>query len=71
MAIKIVNDEMYDMITHKNSKFSFCNFNDYLNRRDLPVQYVRHTTVSEDVHRLLELQKRDWSYFIGNLFEIY
>ena len=36
----------------------------------LPMQYVRDTTVSKDVHRLLELQKKDWLYFIGKLFKL-
>ena len=36
----------------------------------LPMQYVRDTIVSKDVHRLLELQKKDWLYFIGKLFKL-
>ena len=37
----------------------------------LPMQYVRDTIVSEDVHGLFELQKKkDWLYFIGKLFKL-
>ena len=43
---------------------------DKFKRRGLPMQYVRETIVSEDVHGLLELQQRDWSYFIRKLFEL-
>ena len=55
MVIKSVNDNKYDMLTNKNSKFLFYNFNDYLN--DFPVQYVRHIIISEDTCGLLDLQK--------------
>ena len=34
------------------------------------MQYVRNTTVYEDVNGLLELQKKHWSYFMGKLFEL-
>ena len=43
------NDNRYD------SKFLFYNFNDCRKRRGLPVQYVGHTIISEETHRLLEL----------------
>ena len=46
MAIKSENDDKYDILTNKNSKFLFYNFNVYLYRRGLPVQYLRHTIVS-------------------------
>ena len=39
----------------------------------LPMQYVRDTIVSEDVHGLFELKKKkkkDWLYFIGKLFKL-
>ena len=36
----------------------------------LPMQYVRDTIVSKDVHCLFELQKKDWLYFIGKLFKL-
>ena len=70
MAIKNASNNKNIMLTNKNSKFLFYNFNNYLNRRGLPVQYLRHTIISEDVHRLLKLQKKDWQYFISKLFEL-
>ena len=40
----------------------------------LPMQYVRDTILSEDVHGLFELQKKkkkkDSLYFIGKLFKL-
>ena len=58
------------MLTNKNSRVLFYNLSDCLNRRGFRLQYVRHTNVSENVHGLLQLQKRDRSYFIGKLFEL-
>ena len=36
----------------------------------LSMQNVRDTIVSEDVHGLFELQKKDWLYFRGKLFKL-
>ena len=59
------------MLTNKNSKFLFYNFNNYLNRRGLPVQLLRPTLISEDIHGLLEhKKKKDWQYSIDKLFEL-
>lgn len=57
------------MLTDKNSKPLLYNFYDYLNRRGEPMEKVRHTIISEDKHGLLELQKRDWSYFMETFLE--
>ena len=45
------------MLTNKNSKFLFYNFNNYLNRCGEPVEKVRHTV-------------KDWSNFIEKLFQV-
>ena len=50
------------MLTNKNSKFFFYNFN----RLGEPIEKVRHTIISEEKRGLLVLQIKDWSYFIGN-----
>ena len=70
MAIKNTNNDKYDMLTNKISTFLFYNSNGYLNRRGEPMQKVKHTIISEDGYGLLELQKKDWSYFIEKLLEI-
>ena len=64
MAIESVIDINYGALMNKNTKF-FYNFNDCLDRKGFPVQYVRHR-----MYGLLQLQQRDWSYFIGKLFEL-
>lgn len=70
MAIRSVKNDNCHVLTDKNSKFLFYNFSNYLKRRGLSMQYVRHTIISEDVHGLLELQKRNTSCFIGKLFKL-
>lgn len=44
MAIESVIDINYGVLTNKNTKF-FYNFNDCLDRKGFPVQYVRHRNV--------------------------
>lgn len=51
------------MLTNKNSKFLFYNFNDYLNRKSLMVQYVRRSIISEDIYVLLDLRKKRMASF--------
>ena len=46
MTIKNVSHDKHDMLTNKNSKFLFYNFNGYLNKGCLPVQYLRHIGIS-------------------------
>ena len=45
------------MLTNKNSKLLFYSFNDYLNRRGLPVQFFRHTIISNNTYGLSILQE--------------
>ena len=64
-SIKNTNGNKYNKLTNKNQKFLFYNFNDYLNWKNLPVQKGKHNTVSsKDIYGLLELQRKNWPYFI-------
>ena len=64
MAEKSTNDDKYNMLTKKNSKFCFYNFDDYLDRLCRPVERVRHSIVSENEHGFLELLRKVWLCFI-------
>ena len=46
------------MLTHKKSKFLFYNFNSYLNRIGKPVQFVRHTIMSDNNYALTFLPEK-------------
>ena len=59
LAIKNVNDDKYDMLTHRNLKFLFYNFDNYLNRIGKPLQLVRHTKIADDDIALKNLQVKD------------
>ena len=60
---KNVNGNKYDVLTNKNSKFLFYNFNDHLNRKSLLVQYVKRSIISEDIYVLLDLRKKRMASF--------
>ena len=58
-AIKSKNDDKYDMLSHKNSKFLFDNFNNFLNRIGKQAKLVRHTKISDDDSVLQNLQEEN------------
>ena len=68
MAIKSTNVNKYDMLPNKNSKFPFYYFDGFLERQLRSVARVRHTIVSKDEHRLLELQKRKLALIHRKIF---
>ena len=68
--IKNINDNKYDMLINKNSKFLFYNFNDYLGTINKPLQFLRHTVISHDDYALTELLNRNWPDFIERILEV-
>ena len=69
-GIKDVNDDKYDMLTHKTSKFLFYQFNNYLPQINKPVKYIKHTEIADDDFALGVLQEKNWPYFIERLLEV-
>ena len=59
--IKDGEDEKYDMLTNKNSKFLFYHFSDYLKQINEPTKPVCHSVVLNDEIALGILQNK-----IGN-----
>ena len=51
-AIKNVDDNKYDMLSTKNSKFLFYNFNNYLIQVAERAHLLRHTMTSDDKYAL-------------------
>ena len=68
--IKDRNDEKYDMLTSRNSKFLFYHFNDYLRQISEPAKPVRHNVVLNDKTALEILQNKDWQYFIERILDV-
>ena len=70
VSIKDDEDEKYDMLTNKNSKFLFYHFNDYLRQINKPTKPVRHSIVADDDTALEILQNQNWQYFIEKILEV-
>ena len=66
-AIKSKNNDKYNMLTHKNSKFLFYSFDHFLNRIGKQSKLVRHTKISDDDFALRNLQEKNWPYFVERL----
>ena len=63
-------DQKYDTLTNKNSKFLFYHFNDYLAHINEPTKPVRHSEIIDDDFALDIMQNKNWQYFIEKLLEI-
>ena len=70
MGIKAKDDNKFDTLTNKSSKFLFCYFNNWLNKQNWPVQLVRHSIIVEDEVGLTEFQHQNRSYFTEKIIGI-
>ena len=68
-SINEIDDDKFDVLTNKNSKYLFHLFNKYLEDRNRPKQFIRHSVVSDDNYALKELQSRNWPYFINRIID--
>ena len=57
-------DKKYDVLTNKNSKYLFYQFNDYLERLLQPIKPVRHSIITDDDLGLEIIENENWQYFI-------
>ena len=60
-----------DYLTHRNSKFLFYHFNNYLIDTQRETSKVRHTTVIKNKIAIKMMEKNNWQYFISTLMNIY
>ena len=60
-------DQKYDVLTNKNSKYLFYQFNDYLERLLQPIRPVRHSIITDDDLVLEVIQNEKWQYFIETI----
>ena len=68
--INEINDDIFDVLTNKNSKYLFHLFNSYRDSLNKPKQFVRHNVVTDDNYALKELQNRNWPYFINKIIQL-
>ena len=66
-SINEVDDDKFDVLTNKNSKYLFHLFNKYQESRNRPKQFIRHSVISDNNYALRELQNRNWPYFINRI----
>ena len=66
-SINEVDDDKFDVLTNKNSKYLFHLFNKYQESRNKPKQYIRYSVATDDNYALKELQNRNWPYFINRI----
>ena len=68
-SIKDLNDNKFDILTNKNSKFLFYNFHSYLNLQNETRQLIRHSQISDDTYTLNASQNKYWPCFIDRIIE--
>ena len=68
--LKDINDDKYDMLTHKNVKFLFNQFNNHVTQINEPVKYRKHIEIVDEDFALCVLQEENLPYFIEWLFEV-
>ena len=68
-SINEVDDDKFDVLTNKNSKYLFHLFNKYLEDKNKPKQFIRHNVISDDNYAMKELQNKNWPYFINCIIQ--
>ena len=52
LSINKVDDDKFDVLTNKNSKYLFHLFNKYLEDKNKPKQFIRHSVILDDNYTL-------------------
>ena len=60
-------DQKYDVLTNKNSKYLFYRFNDYLDGLLQPIKLVLHSVITDDDLALDIIRNENWQYFIETI----
>ena len=59
--------QKYDVLTNKNSKYSFHQFNDYLQRVLEPIKPINHSVITDDGIALDVIQNENEQYFLETI----
>ena len=57
------------MLSHKNTKFIFYQFNQYFAQIEKPLKSIRHTAIADDSYGLTVVQEKKQHYFADFLLE--
>ena len=63
-------DQKYNILTDKNSKYFFYWFNNYLEHILEPIKPVRHIVITDDDLTLDVIQNENWQYFIETILTV-
>ena len=63
------DDQKYDVLTNKDSKYLFYCLNDYSQRVLEPIKPVRHSVITDDDIALDVIQNENWQYFIETILK--
>ena len=64
---KAKEDDKYDVLTNKNSKYLFYKFNDSLATIGELAKAVRHSKITQDDVAIEAIQNQNWQYFVETL----
>ena len=63
-----INDvEMFDLLTHKNSKYSFYRFNDYIKMYCREKKRIKHTLKVKDSIGLRKIEERNTQFLVEKI----
>ena len=60
----------FDLFAHKNVKYLFYKFNDYLLFNGLNTVPMRHSKINENKIVMEEIQNRDWQYLVESVIKL-
>ena len=58
-----------DIISNKNAKYLFYQYNDILQQNDFEVKKIRHSIVTDDYFTTEEVQSQNWQYFVESVLD--
>ena len=59
------SDNALDMLTNKNTKRLFYQFNQYLVQIGQPLKFIRHSVIADDNYALTVIQERNGSILLN------
>ena len=66
-GIDAENDDKYDLLTNKNSKYLFSCYMIFLSMKNIEMLRVGHTKISNNFLGAVKIQERDWQYLIERI----
>ena len=68
--IESESDDPLDMLTHKNTKFLFYQFNQYLAQIEQPLKFIKHTLIADNNYAVTVIQEKNGSILLNVCWRI-